>query len=342
MRKIRFSMLAGLCAVASLIAQTDRGVITGTVKDTSGAVVPGAQITAIQTGTNANFKTRSTASGDFTVPSLPVGNYSVRLENTGFKNSVVNSVVVAAGATVPLDVTLELGTTQQTVEVVANAQLLQTEAGRVATEVSNRLVDELPVVVNGAVRSPFDLSASTAEVNSTGQFRVGGGRGGAYGMTLDGSSVTTAGQLDSNGVTWTQINTPSVDALTEFSVTSAGFKADVGHASGGTMSFVSKSGTNDFHGNAYEFLRNQILDAKGFFGATKPVYKQNDFGFTAVGPVRIPKLYNGRDKTFFFASYEGFRNRAGATPTPYSIPPQEFFTGDLHNYVDASGKMYQV
>ena len=328
--------------MAGLFAQTDRGVITGTVKDASGAVVPNAQITAVQGGTNATFKTKSTTSGDFTVPSLPVGTYQIRVENTGFKTYLADKVEVAAGGTVPLDVTMQLGTTQQTVEVVANAQMLQTEAGRVATEVSSRLVDELPVVVNGAVRSPFDLSASAAEVNSTGQYRVGGGRGGAYGMTLDGTSVTTAGQLDSNGVTWTQINTPSVDALTEFSVTSGGFKADMGHASGGSMSFVSKSGTNDFHGDVYEFLRNQDLDAKGFYGATKPVYKQNDFGVTAGGPVWIPKLYKGKDKTFFFVSYEGFRNRIGATPSPYSVPPTEFYTGDLHNYVDASGKMYQV
>src|SRR5689334_10300484 len=341
MRTVRFCALSFVCAIVTL-AQTDRGVITGTVKDTSGAVVPNAQITATELGTNATYKSRTTTSGDFTVPSLPVGSYQVRIENTGFKTHLVTSLTVAAGATVPLDITLEVGTTQQTVEVVANAQLLQTEAGRVATEVFNKLVDELPVVVNGAVRSPFDLSGTTAEVASTGQYRVGGGRGGSYGMTLDGSSITTAGQLDSNGVTWSQINTPSVDALTEFSVTSAGFKADVGHASGGTMSFVSKSGTNEFHGNFYEFLRNQKLDARGFFGATKPVYKQNDFGLTVGGPFTIPKLYHGRDKTFFFASYEGFRNRAGATPTPYSIPPQEFFTGDLHNYVDASGKMYQV
>src|ERR1035438_2139133 len=375
MRNIRFHVLIGLCAVANLLAQTDRGVITGTVKDVSGAVVPGAQVTAIQTNTNANFKTKTTTSGaftvpslpggrsqgrerqteknanfktkpttsgDFTVPSLPVGTYQVRVENTGFKTFLANRVEVAAGATVPLDVTMELGTTQPTVEVLANAQMLQTEAGRVATEVSSRLVDELPVVVNGAVRSPFDLSASAAEVNSTGQYRVGGGRGGAYGMTLDGTSVTTAGQLDSNGVTWTQINTPSVDALTEFSVTSGGFKADMGHASGGSMSFVSKSGTNQVHGDLYEFLRNQDLDAKGFYGATKPVYKQNDFGVTAGGPVWIPKLYHGKDKTFFFVSYEGFRNRIGATVTPYSVPPAEFYTGDLHNYVDASGKMYQI
>jgi hypothetical protein len=324
------------------LAQTDRGVITGTVKDASGAVVPGAQVTAVQTNTNARFRTSSTTSGDFTVPSLPVGTFRVRVETNGFKTYIADNIVVGAGATVLLNVALEVGTSQQTIEVSANAQMLQAESARVATEVSNRLVDDLPVVVNGAVRSPFDLSSTTAEVSSTGQYRVGGGKGGAYGMTLDGSTVTTAGQLDGNGVTWTQINTPSVDALTEFSVTSGGFKAEVGHASGGTMSFVSKSGTNDLHGDAYEFLRNQDLDAKGFYGATKPVYKQNDFGVTIGGPVWIPKLYNGRDKTFFFFSYEGFRNRAGASVTPSSVPPPEFYTGDLRNFVNASGQLYQV
>src|SRR5271157_5348784 len=341
-RKLRFFVVLCLCALTSLLAQTDRGVITGTVKDASGAVVPGAQVTAIQTSTNTSFRTNTTTSGDFTVPSLPVGNYQLRVVNAGFKTYLGNDIVVAAGATVELNVALEVGTTQQTVEVAANAQMLQTEAARVATEVSNRLVDQLPVFVNGAVRSPFDLSAGAAEVNSTGQYRVGGGKGGAYGMTLDGSTITTAGQLDSNGVSWTQINTPSLDALTEFSVVSGGLKAEMGHASGGTMSFVSKSGTNELHGDAYEFLRNQDLDAKGFYGATKPVYKQNDFGVTVGGPVWLPKVYHGKNKTFFFFSYEGFRNRIGATPTPYSIPPPEFYTGDLHNYVDATGKMYQI
>src|ERR1035437_10344907 len=122
MRNIGFLGVIFVCAVASLLAQTDRGVITGTVKDASGAVVPGAQVTAIQTGTNANFKTKTTTSGDFTVPSLPVGTYQVRVENTGFKTHVASNVVVGAGATVSLDVSMELGTTQQTVEVAANAQ----------------------------------------------------------------------------------------------------------------------------------------------------------------------------------------------------------------------------
>lgn len=344
---IRFCVL-GTLAVACLLGQTDRGVITGTVKDASGAVVPGAQVTAVQTSTNTNFKTNTTSAGDFTVPSLPVGTYRVRVDSAGFKSFVATDVEVQPGSTVRVDATLEIGTEQQTVEVVANAQLLQSESARVATEVSNRLVDDLPVLVNGAVRSPFDLSATTAEVNNatvqggTSEYRVGGGHGGAYGMTLDGSTVTTAGQLDSNGVTWTQINTPSVDALTEFSVTSGGFKAEVGHASGGTMSFVSKSGTNELHGDLYEFLRNQDLDAKGFYGATKPVYKQNDFGVTAGGPVWLPKIYHGKDKTFWFFSYEGFRNRIGATATPYSVPAPEMFAGNFQNFVSGAGALYQI
>jgi hypothetical protein len=336
-----------LCA-AALLAQTDRGVITGTVKDASGAVVPGARVTAVQVSTNTSYKTTTTTAGDYTVPSLPVGTYRVRVESTGFKIYIADGIEVQPGSTLLVDATLEVGTAQQTVEVVANAQLLQSESARVATEVSNRMVDDLPVLVNGAVRSPFDLSATTAEVNNvtvqggTSEYRVGGGHGGAYGMTLDGSTVTTAGQLDTNGVTWTAYNTPSVDALTEFSVTSGGFKAEVGHASGGTMSFVSKSGTNEFHGDAYEFLRNQDLDAKGYFGATKPVYKQNDFGVTAGGPVWIPKIYHGRDKTFWFFSYEGFRNRIGATPTPYSVPSQEMYSGNFQNFVNASGVPYTI
>jgi hypothetical protein len=331
-----------LLSAAGLRAQGDRGIITGAVKDASGAVVPGAHVTAIHVATNTNYRADSTASGDFTVPALPVGNYRVRVESTGFKTQISNEIAVAAGATVRLDVALELGTTQQTIEVTANAQLLQAETARVATEVSNRLVDDLPLLVNGAVRSPFDLATTTAEVagNGDSNLRIGGGRIGGFGMTLDGTAATVS-RPDAQ-VSWSQINAPSVEALTEFSVEAGGFKAETGHASGGTISFVSKSGSNDFHGDAYEFLRNQHLDARGFFAAQKAVYKQHDFGVTVGGPVFLPKLYNGKNRTFFFFSYEGFRNRVGASPTPYTVPPPEFFTGDLHNWVNSSGRMIQV
>src|SRR5262249_36284354 len=205
---------------AGLRAQGDRGIITGTVKDPSGAAMPNAMVTATHLVTNTKYKTSTTASGDFTVPALPVGDYSVRVENTGFNTQVQNNVAVAARATARVDVVMEVGTTQQTIEVQAHAAVLTTDTARVSSEVSARLVDNLPLIVNGAVRSPFDLAATTAEVAGSGDsnFRVGGGRIGAFGVTLDGTAATVA-RPDAQ-VSWGQINAPSVEALTEFSVES--------------------------------------------------------------------------------------------------------------------------
>jgi len=341
-RLVRLIVLAAVSATA-LWSQGDRGVITGTVVDTTGAVIPVAMVTAIQKSTNTSFKTTTSTSGDFTVTSLPVGEYQLRVERPGFKSSLTDNVIVAAGGTVRVDTTLHLGETQQTIEVQASSQLVQTENARVSTTVSSTLVNSLPVQVNGASRSPFDLASTTAEVNAAGTFRIGGGNN-TVGISLDGSSLAgdKIGSDAGNGGA-AAMNSPSVEALTEFNVEAGGFKAETGHVSGGNLSFVSKSGTNQFHGSAFEFLRNQDFDARGFFNSTKSVYKQNDFGVTAGGPVYLPKLYNGKNKTFFFASYEGFRNRVGAgNGSLSSVPPPEFYTGDLHNWVDGTGKMYQI
>jgi hypothetical protein len=185
--------------------------------------------------------------------------------------------------------------------------------------INQKLVDTLPLVVAGAVRSPFDLATLTPE-SKTGSgdygFGLGGGQAAAYQATLDGVSVDTSRALQK---TWVTSNAPSVEALTEFTVDTNGYKAEFGHANGGVMTFVTKSGTNRFHGSAYEFLRNNDFDANDWFsnraGRARQIYKQNDFGFTLGGPVWIPKVYNGRNKTFFFFSLEGFRNRKMAPPT---------------------------
>src|SRR5258707_293965 len=186
-------MLTVLVLTATgLRAQGDRGIITGTVKDATGAVVPGAGVTAIHLATKASYKASTTASGDFTVPALPVGNYEVRVENTGFKTQVATGIVVAAGATVRLDVALELGATQQTIEVATNSQILQADTGRGSTEGSNKLVNDLPLLVNGAVRSRFDRATITPEVAGNGDtnLRIGGGRIGALGMNMGGTANT--------------------------------------------------------------------------------------------------------------------------------------------------------
>jgi hypothetical protein len=333
--------IAVLFGVLPLFAQGDRATLRGSVKDPSGAVVPNAAVSVKHTSTNVEYKTLTTGTGDFTVPNLPIGTYRLRVEARGFKASVRDGIELTAGDSVQLDLQLQVGATQETIEVSAEASVLQTDNARVSTQVSTQLVNDLPVQVNGDVRSPFDLATVTADTSgSNNGLRIGGGRAGSFGMTLDGASILASNTNSAQSFSVT--NTPSVEAIAEFAVESSGFKAETGHASGGSVTFVSKSGTNRLHGSAYEFLRNQKLDARGFYATTKSILKQNNYGFTVGGPVFIPKIYNGRDKTFFFYSFEGFRNRVGASVTPTSVPPSEFYTGDLRNWVDATGKQYPV
>jgi hypothetical protein len=345
MRFVRFAT-ALVCLGTALVAQTDRGTISGTVTDPSGAAVPEAKVTAVHTATNSTFNTVSTSTGDFTIPSLPVGDYTVRVEQQGFKASVTSGITITAGATARVVATLDVGTVSESVEVTASAAQLQTEDARTSTAVSNKLVDELPLVVGGAMRSAFDLASIAPQANrpqgtpvsgneSDKAFAIGGGQAGGYQANLDGVTILT-GRYSS--VQWASVNTPSVDAITEFAVDTNGFKAEYGRAQGGVITFTSKSGTNELHGTAYEFLRNDALDARRFFEARKGVYKQNDFGWTAGGPVVIPKLYDGRNKTFWFASMEWFRNRVGAASQQFSVPTPEMYRGDFSNWVDAQGR----
>jgi hypothetical protein len=223
------------------------------------------------------------------------------------------------------------------VQVAASLELLQTTTAKVSTAVSNKMVDELPLVVGGAMRGAFDLALITPEANmpADDDFNVGGGQGGAFGATLDGVSVLT-GRF--NSVQWTNVNTPSVDAITEFAVETNGFKAEFGRGQGGILTFSSKSGTNELHGTAYEFLRNDALDTRRFFEDQKGKYKQHDFGWSVGGPMWLPRIYDGRNRTFFFASGEWFRNRAGATSGRFSVPTPEMYDGDFRNWVDGSGR----
>ncbi len=340
MSHTRFLWAAAL-ATSMLWAQTDRGIIGGAVADTTGASIPEAKITATNLATNVVFTTQSTSSGDYTIPALPVGEYRIRVEKQGFKTAVASGVTVTAGSTVTFNATLEIGAVTESVQVQATLEQLQTTTAKVSTAVTNKMVDELPLVVGGAMRGAFDLALITPEANSPNDanFNVGGGQGGAYGATLDGVSVLT-GRF--NSVEWANVNTPSVDAITEFAVETNGFKAEYGRAQGGMLTFSSKSGTNQLHGTAYEFLRNDALDARRFFEDQKGKYKQHDFGWSAGGPVYLPKLYDGRNKTFFFTAGEWFRNRVGAASGRFSIPTPEMFNGDFRNWVDQNNRQLPI
>ncbi len=340
--KIHLSSIAlAFClAATSMLAQTERGNITGVVTDPAGAAVPGADITIVNRDTNATSKTVTTNTGEYNVPNLFPGAYRMEVSAAGFKRFLQQNLMVTAGGTVRVDATLQLGQVTEQIEVSAAASTVQTDNAKVSTLVENRMVDELPLVVGGSMRSPFNLVAVAAEARGDGTtLSLGGGQAAAWNATLDGYSVGTNRSADAAEAA---LNTPSVEALTEFSVDTNGFKAEYGHAGGGVMTFASKSGTNNFHGSAYDFLRNDALDARGFFAQRRGVYRQNDYGFTVSGPLYIPKVYDGRNKTFFFVSHEGFRNRVGANATILSVPTPEMFSGDFRNWVDQNNRLITI
>ena len=344
--RVAAATFALMLSAALLFGQSERGTITGTVTDSTGAAVPQAKITATEAATNVATSTRSNEAGDYTLPNLPIGTYNVRIEKEGFTSSVRSGIKLDASATVRVDAALAVGSTTTTIEITAAAVQLQTSDAKTSATVTNQMVDELPLVVGGTLRSPFDLATITPESKNIGGdngFMLGGGQAASYGTTLDGISTNTSRALS---ISWVSSNAPSLEAVTEFTVDTNGFKAEYGHAGGGVMTFSSKSGTNELHGSAYEFLRNNDFDANRFFsneaGVPRAIYKQSDFGGSIGGPIWIPKIYKGKGKSFFFFAYEGFRNRVGATAYTTTVPTPEMYKGDFSKWVNASGTMIPI
>jgi hypothetical protein len=228
-------------------AQSERGSITGVVVDTTKAGVPGVSVKVINTATNATANVVSSDSGAYSAANLAPGTYRLEASLQGFQSAIVESIRLTAGATARVDVTLNLGTIAESVTVVARNTFVQTEDAKISTNISNELIDQLPLVVGGAMRSVFDLVSTIPEAKGSGTNVVlGGGQGGAFGATLDGISVNTNRNADT---TETAFLTPSVEAITEFSVETNGFKPEFGQAGGGAITFASKSGTNQFKGS---------------------------------------------------------------------------------------------
>jgi hypothetical protein len=303
--------------------------------------VPGAKISVENQATKVSVTAVSNETGEYTVPSLSPGTYRVRVNKEGFRAFEVAGLALDASQTVRADASLEVGTANQTVEVMASAIQVQSEDAKTATTLQNKLVNDLPLVVGGTVRTPFDLASITPDAKNLGGdngFVLGGGQAASYGTSLDGVSTNTSRALSKS---WVASNSPSIEAIEQFTAEVNGFKAEFGHAGGGNLTYVSKSGTNGFHGSAYEFLRNNDFDANNFFnnqaGIANSIYKQNDFGLTIGGPVWIPKVYHGKNKTFFFFSYEGFRNRTGANGAVFTVPTAEMYNGDFSKWVTSAG-----
>lgn len=287
------------------------GTILGTVTDSSGAVVPNASVDVTNTATGVNTHTQTTSSGDFTVPFLIVGIYQVAVQAKGFEKGVVANIALNVAQQARADVSLKTGSVTETVEVQAGGVQVDTDSSAVAQTVTQRQVDQLPLNGRNFLNLLF-ISAGAVQTNGEmGQMRQGegnaisinGGRPESNNYTLDGLANTDPA-----------LTTPAVilsqDAIQEFKVLSEDYSAEYGY-SANQVNIVSKSGTNQIHGSGFEFARNDAFDALTPTPfqtlPTKPELRQNQFGFVVGGPVYIPKLYDGRNKTFFLANYEGWR-----------------------------------
>jgi hypothetical protein len=326
------TMFAILVLAASFAwGQTPTGTIQGTVFDQQGAAVVGATITITNRATGIAKVVTTLDSGRFEVPFLSPGNYTVLVEGKGFKQEKREDVVVAISETLPLSFTLTVGQVNETVEVSATTGTLETDSSSLNTVISTRSILDLPL--NG--RNPFDLSTLVPAVNNVGQAstpHIGGSRNANNEQLIDGmTNILPENNVGNNESAYQ----PIVDSVQEFSVQTSVLPADYGRFSGGTISLVTKSGGEKYHGSGFLFARNAVLDAREFsFGATAPqpaLYRYQDGG-TIGGP--IPLVDRPNKRTFFFFAFEDSREDAAASETD-SVPQPQWLKGDFSDLIPA-------
>lgn len=334
LRLVSLSLLL-LASPASILAQKDTGSIVGTVKDSTGALIPDAKITVTETEKSTTFVTSSDTSGEYVASPLNVGRYKVTVEKQGFKTAVAGPIELDVQQRAVVNVTLQVGEMLIRVEVNTAAPLLETETSELGQVVNNRQVVNLPL--NGRNFAQLALLTAGTTPSEPGArdeggygFSANGGRSLQNNFLLDG--------VDNNSNLTDLLNEtnyviqPSVDAIQEFKVQTNAYSAEFGRGNGAIVNATIKSGGNDVHGDFYEFLRNDKLDAKNFFDQTRPEYRQNQFGVTIGGPVKLPG-YDGHNRTFFFGDYEGLRVRQGQTSTS-TVPTDAQKAGDFSNLID--------
>ncbi len=329
----RISILLLFLGCAAFAQET--ASILGTVTDQSGAVVPNAQVTITNNGTGSSRTVTTNQSGNYTAADLPIGSYSVKVDAPGFKAYEKTEVTLNVNATLRVDAALQVGQAQETVTVEANAVQVQADTSEQSNVISGTQIMKLdtngrnPVqlatLVPGASGNLPDFNAPTA-LSSSENISFNGQRSQHNVWRIDGGEAYDRGS--GGGL---EVN-PSPDALAEFRVLASNYSAEFGAGSGATINMAIKSGANDLHAAAWEFNRNDFFDATDFFanrnGSGKPELRYNAYGFNVGGPVIFPKIYNGKNRTFFFYNMEWRKLIQGSQLTATAIPAQAF-TGDF-------------
>lgn len=330
---VGFSLLAAPAAYGQAF-----GTISGNVTDPSGAVVPGVKVTATETGTGFTRSVVSESNGQYVIPNLRPTQYTLAVEAKGFGNFVQKNITLLANQSATVDIRLQLGSGIQTVSVTGSAPLVNTTTQTLSDVVGEERMVELPLNGRNAVElMSLVAGASGVSVQTvTGQSKLPG----ATNANINGSrdnqtsySLDGANYLDQ----YYNVNIPFPfpDALQEFSVQTHDYSSRYGGNAGGVVNVVTKGGTNQFHGDAFEYVRNPVFNARNFFSPNRDVIKRNQFGGTFGGPVIIPHLYNGRDRTFFFFGYQGTRYRDASTGHAF-VPTTAELNGDFSALLSAT------
>src|SRR5579864_5885285 len=354
---MRFLLGSFLAVSLAVFAQTDRGTITGTVTDPADAVIASATVQAKNQATGAVYAAATSTTGNYTIAQLPVGTYDLTVGAMGFKQFVRTGLTVEVAGILRIDARLEVGSAAESVTVTEAATLLKTESTEVSYNVTTARLNDLPIL---------DLSGAGSTFTASYFSNSGGGLGNIRnplssvqllpgtnfqtdnvlrinGMPSSSQAINIEGQDASNGFMRqiTQVTQSSTDAIQEVAIQTSNYAAEYGQAGGGYFNYTMKSGTNLFHGSGYDYFVNEALNAGLPFtdaGATNSLksgqhirnpVRQNDYGFTLGGPVSIPKFYNGHDKTFFFFSFEQFRQANFTTNTIASVPTAAYRQGDF-------------
>jgi hypothetical protein len=343
----RILLAKALCLIAAIFlicsrcsAQVASAELSGNVLDATGAAVPNATVTATNVDTTIARTTVSGKSGDYVITALPPGNYTLTAEAPGFRKLEQTGVSLEINQQARVDLALEVGQTAQTVQVTGHPPLLEAESSSVGTVINQQSVNELPL--NG--RNFVQLATLSPGVNGVGESASGTIMGGARpDDRRPGSEIFSNGNregdnnflfdgVDNNErLTLSITLRPAVEAVREFKIQTNLYSADIGRNSGAVVDVITKSGTNQLHGSLFEFLRNSDVDARTYFnkvGTNFPTFRLNQFGGSLGGPVVIPKVYHGKDKTFFFIDYEGYRSSSQIFELG-NIPTLRMRTGDF-------------
>ena len=320
----------------ALSAQQFNGTLRGTVQDSTGGVVPGAQVSVVETATNDSRQLTTDAQGRWVLPNLKPGTYRIVVTLDGFKTAALDDVKLDVQGIREIETTLEVGAASEIVTVTGTGAAVETTRSTLSITIENKRMVDLPL--NG--RNPFALATLAPGVmptsnNGGSSPSISGGRNATSEVAIDGVSNVNV----ENNVSILDLNyTPSVDAVQEFSVQTNAVSAEFGRLGGGVLNLITKSGSNKLPATAWEFARNAKMDATNFFtnraGGKKGDFKRNQFGGNLGGPI-------SKDRTFFFANYEGLRQESASVST-FTVPLPEWRTGDFSNFRNASGQLITI